>query len=96
MKDGELVEKLLELTDGEGVDYVIDAVGSPQVLRDGHRAMATRGTIVTLGGTVKDCGIAIEDHLVKGGTWRGTHQGDSVPRIVSLCLLSLCARASYS
>jgi len=87
MKEGELVEKLMELTDGEGVEYVIDAVGSPQILKDGHKAMAKNGTIVTLGGVVKDCGITINEHLVKGGTWRGTHQGDSVPRVVSFSFL---------
>lgn len=94
LKEGELVEKLMELTDGEGVEYVIDAVGSPQVLRDGHRAMAKGGMIVTLGGIVKDCGIIINEHLVKGGTWRGTHQGDSVPRMVSLASFFLLADAT--
>ena len=79
---GELVSKLMELTDGEGVEYVIDAVGNPFVLKDGHAAMAKGGTIVTLGGIMKECSILINDHLVKGGTWRGTHQGDSVPRVM--------------
>lgn len=79
-----IVSKLLDITDGLGVDYVIDAVGLPQILQDGHKAMAKCGTLVTLGGIMQPAGIQINDHLVKGGTYRGTHQGDSVPKLVSI------------
>jgi aryl-alcohol dehydrogenase len=79
---GAVAAKLMELTDGEGVEYVIDAVGLPLILKEGHAGMAKGGTLVTLGGVMKECSIVINDHLVKGGNWRGTHQGDSVPRVM--------------
>ena len=82
--EGEIASRLKELTDGIGFDYVIDAVGHGGLLGEGHTALAKCGTLLTLGGSPKPPQFPIEQHLVKGITYRGTHQGDSVPRIVGL------------
>lgn len=74
-----------DLTNGRGFDYVIDAVGSGVLLKEGHLALAAGGTLLTLGGNSQPPQFPIEQHLVKGITYRGTHQGDSVPRVVSRC-----------
>lgn len=96
---------LLKITNGEGFDYIIDAVGNPEVVGgtsplfisypiylltptiysvEAHKALAKLGTLLTLGGNPNQPQFAIEQHLVKGVTYRGTHQGDSVPKIVCL------------
>lgn len=76
----------MEITDGQGVDYVIDAVGHPEVLKVGQQALAKCGTLLTLGGKPTEAGIRIDLQLIKGITYRGTHQGDSVPSVVSILL----------
>lgn len=74
----------MEITDGQGVDYVIDAVGRPEILKVGQQALAKCGTLLTLGGMPTEAGIRIDLQLIKGITYRGTHQGDSVPSLVSI------------
>lgn len=81
--EGGVASKLKDLTGGHGFDYVIDAVGNGSLLREGHLALAKCGTLLTLGGNPNPPQFPIEQHLVKGITYRGTHQGDSVPKIVS-------------
>ena len=81
---GEVAKIIRTLTGDEGVDYAIDAVGSGAVIAEAHDALAACGTIVTLGGSPQTPQFAIEKHLVKGANYRGTHQGDSVPRVVCL------------
>lgn len=78
----------MEITEGEGVDFVIDAVGRPEVLQDGHAALAKCGTLLTLGGIAKPAGLPINLHLLKGATYRGSHQGDAVSRTVSFAAFS--------
>lgn len=87
--DDGIVAKLMEITDGQGVDYVIDAVGHPEVLKIGQQALAKCGTLLTLGGKPTEAGIRIDLQLIKGITYRGTHQGDSVPSVVSIPLSAL-------
>ena len=83
LAEGELTSKLRKLTNGRGFDYVIDAVGSGNLLKEGHGALARQGTLLTLGGSQQTPAFTLQQHLLKGITYRGTHQGDSVPRIVS-------------
>ena len=50
-KDAEAaVEDVLKLTDGQGVDVVIDYVSATATLEAGARALGRRGRLVTLGG----------------------------------------------
>lgn len=83
LTEGELTSQLHKLSNGRGFDYVIDAVGLGSLLKDGHSALAKRGTLLTLGGSLETPAFTLQQHLVKGITYKGTHQGDSVPRIVS-------------
>ena len=89
IKDGdELVDKLKGLTsDGRGFDYALDCVGGGDVVRLAHLALRARGTMVTVGGsTDMALQVTLSQHLTRGITYKGTHQGNSVPSIVSSLL----------
>jgi propanol-preferring alcohol dehydrogenase len=47
---GRMTEALLDLTDGNGVDVVVDFVSTARTLTDGIKALGTGGRLVTLGG----------------------------------------------
>jgi D-arabinose 1-dehydrogenase-like Zn-dependent alcohol dehydrogenase len=48
--DGRMTETLRDLTDGNGVDVVVDFVSTAKTLTDGVKALGTGGRLVTLGG----------------------------------------------
>jgi D-arabinose 1-dehydrogenase-like Zn-dependent alcohol dehydrogenase len=48
---GRVVEQLLDLTGGQGVDVVVDYVSATATLEAGAKALARRGRLVTLGGS---------------------------------------------
>ena len=50
---GRVAEQLLELTQGQGVDVVVDYVSATSTLEAGARALGRRGRLVTLGGSGK-------------------------------------------
>jgi aryl-alcohol dehydrogenase len=85
----QLIERLKKLTPGEhGFDYVLDCVGRGDLVKVGHLALKARGTLITVGGSLDIMQVTLSQHLVKGVTYRGTHQGDSVPRVVRYGLSS--------
>lgn len=84
LAEGTLTSELRKLTNGRGFDYAIDAVGLGSLVKAGHGALATGGTVLTLGGSQQAPPFTLQQHLIKGITYRGSHQGDSVPRVVSL------------
>lgn len=47
---GRVAEQLMELTDGEGVDVVVDYVSATATLEAGAKALGRHGRLVTLGG----------------------------------------------
>jgi propanol-preferring alcohol dehydrogenase len=47
---GNVVEALMDLTDGEGIDVAVDYVSSKATLEAGAKALGRRGRLVTLGG----------------------------------------------
>jgi NDMA-dependent alcohol dehydrogenase len=47
--DGDIVEQVMELTGGVGADYVIESVGSAQIVRQAWEMAGADGTIVVLG-----------------------------------------------
>ena len=49
--DGRVVEALLELTSGNGVDVVVDYVSTTVTLEAGAKALGRQGRLVTLGGS---------------------------------------------
>lgn len=82
LQESEIAEKLLKTTNGIGFDYVIDCVGLAQLVNAGHQALAPRGMVLTVGGPPSAASISLSAQLLGGRTYRGTHQGDSVPDTV--------------
>ena len=84
MQQGKVAERLRQLSpDGRGFDYVLDCVGSSSVITEAHDACAKCAALVTVGGSnVAKPEFVLSSHLVKGLTYRGTHQGDSVSRVM--------------
>jgi len=48
--DGKMVEALMDMTGGEGVDVVVDFVSSGRTLTDGVKSLGNGGRLATLGG----------------------------------------------
>lgn len=88
----EIAAGLRRLTpDEQGMDYVLDCVGNEDILITGHAALDKLGTLVTIGSGAASnvAGYTLAQHLQKGILHRGTHQGDSVPRIMIPKLLEM-------
>ena len=62
---GNVVEALLDLTDGRGVDVAIDYVSTPSTLETASKALALRGRLVILGGAATSFEVSAKDLLYK-------------------------------
>src|SRR5262249_28838916 len=62
---GDVVEALLDLTRGEGVDVAVDYVSSTTTLEAAAKALGRRGRLVTLGGAGQPFRVAASDLLIK-------------------------------
>ncbi|GAB7362192.1 hypothetical protein MBLNU230_g2218t1 [Neophaeotheca triangularis] len=92
-----LAEHLQALSpDGKGLDVCLDCVGHESILVTGHAALAKMGTLITIGGNSEaKASFKVEHHLVKGITYRGTHQGDSVSRVMIPQIIELWRRGVF-
>lgn len=79
----DVAQRIQEITGGLGVQYALDAVGSPAVLKLAQLSLAVKGMMVTIGGTPHDVVLSTLPHIQKGLTYRGCHMGDSIPSLVS-------------
>ena len=62
---GNVVEALLDLTGGEGIDVAIDYVSTTATLEAGAKALGRRGRLVTLGGAGQPFTASPRDMLMK-------------------------------
>ena len=62
---GRVAEQLIELTQGQGVDVVIDYVSATATLEAGAKALGRHGRLVTLGGSGKTFQASAVDMLYK-------------------------------
>ena len=62
---GGVVEELLELTHGNGVDVVVDYVSAASTLEAGAKSLGRRGRLVTLGGAGQPFQMSSLDMLNK-------------------------------
>ena len=63
--DGNVVEALLEVTRGEGLDVAVDYVSTAATLEAGVKALGRRGRLVTLGGAGQPFQASAMDMLNK-------------------------------
>ena len=75
---GSFVERAQELTDGRGVDVILDSVGG-QTLIDGIGALAYRGTLVSVGVTGRaGSNVEARDLWAKNNSLRGVFLGGAL------------------
>ena len=79
--DGDPVEAVRELTDGNGADVCIEAVGHPEVMQQAFFARDLAGTLVQVG--VPDPTMTIELPMIeffgRGGALKPSWYGDCLP-----------------
>ncbi len=80
-RDGDPVEAIRALTDGNGADVVIEAVGSPETYRQAFFARDLAGTLVQVG--VPNPTMTIELPMIelfgRGGALKSSWYGDCLP-----------------
>ncbi|GAA3573516.1 zinc-dependent alcohol dehydrogenase family protein [Microlunatus spumicola] len=82
-REGDVVEQVLRLTDGVGVPWAVDAVGSPDTMRQAMAALAPEGTLVAVGLSRTDATVAvpINDLVQRQKRVVGSLYGSSNPRL---------------
>lgn len=78
---GSVAAHIREITAKRGVDYSLDCAGLGELVTEGAAALKKRGMVVSIGGGNTETSLHTTEMLVKGMTYRGTHQGDSVSQI---------------
>jgi S-(hydroxymethyl)mycothiol dehydrogenase len=76
------VERVRELTDGNGADLCIEAVGRPEVLKQAFYARDLAGTVVQVGVPTPDMplpDIPMIDFFGRGGALKPSWYGDCLP-----------------
>ncbi|OBA57743.1 S-(hydroxymethyl)mycothiol dehydrogenase [Mycobacterium sp. 1100029.7] len=77
----DLVETIQGLTDGFGVDVVIDAVGRPETWKQAFYARDLAGTVVLVGVPTPDMKLEMPlvDFFSRGGSLKSSWYGDCLP-----------------
>src|SRR6185503_4247226 len=75
------VKAVQELTDGNGADVVIDAVGRPETWKQAFYARDLAGTVVLVGVPTPDMTLEMPmiDFFSRGGSLKSSWYGDCLP-----------------
>ena len=87
----DVVETIQDLTDGFGVDVVIDAVGRPETWKQAFYARDLAGTVVLVGVPTPDMQLEMPlvDFFSRGGSLKSSWYGDCLPERDFPTLISL-------
>lgn len=87
----DVVETIQNLTDGFGVDVVIDAVGRPETWKQAFYARDLAGTVVLVGVPTPDMQLEMPlvDFFSRGGSLKSSWYGDCLPERDFPTLISL-------
>ncbi|WP_432587824.1 S-(hydroxymethyl)mycothiol dehydrogenase [Streptomyces sp. HD1123-B1] len=79
--EGDVVERIRELTDGNGADVVIEAVGRPETYRQAFYARDLAGTVVLVGVPTPEMKLELPllDVFGRGGALKSSWYGDCLP-----------------
>lgn len=79
--DGDVVEAIQALTDGNGADVVIDAVGRPETWKQAFYGRDLAGTVVLVGVPTPDMQLELPliDVFGRGGSLKSSWYGDCLP-----------------
>ena len=80
-RDGDVVEAVQALTDGNGANVVIDAVGRPETFKQAFYARDLAGTAVLVGVPTPDMKLELPliDVFGRGGATKSSWYGDCLP-----------------
>jgi S-(hydroxymethyl)mycothiol dehydrogenase len=80
-RDTDPVEAIRELTDGNGADVVIEAIGRPETYTQAFYARDLAGTVVLVGVPTPDMRLELPllDVFGRGGTLKSSWYGDCLP-----------------
>ena len=75
------VEAIRELTDGNGADVVVEAVGRPETYEQAFYARDLAGTVVLVGVPTPDMRLDLPllDFFARGGALKSSWYGDCLP-----------------
>ncbi|WP_129658743.1 NAD(P)-dependent alcohol dehydrogenase [Rothia uropygialis] len=92
-----VVDGLMKITGGEGINFAIDTTGIPVLLTRAAQALAKRGTLATVASTTSGTEVPFEigDSLVKGWTFKTIIEGSSVPQVFIPRLVQLWKRGDF-
>ncbi|HEX7824357.1 MAG TPA: S-(hydroxymethyl)mycothiol dehydrogenase [Mycobacterium sp.] len=90
-RDLDPVETIKDLTDGNGADVVIDAVGRPETWKQAFYARDLAGTVVLVGVPTPDMKLEMPlvDFFSRGGSLKSAWYGDCLPERDFPTLISL-------
>jgi S-(hydroxymethyl)mycothiol dehydrogenase len=90
-RDLDVVKTIQDLTDGNGADVVIDAVGRPETWKQAFYARDLAGTVVLVGVPTPDMTLDMPliDFFSRGGSLKSSWYGDCLPERDFPTLISL-------
>jgi S-(hydroxymethyl)mycothiol dehydrogenase len=90
-REFDVVETIQDLTDGNGADVVIDAVGRPETWKQAFYARDLAGTVVLVGVPTPDMRLEMPlvDFFSRGGSLKSSWYGDCLPERDFPTLISL-------
>jgi S-(hydroxymethyl)mycothiol dehydrogenase len=90
-RESDVVEAIQDLTDGNGADVVIDAVGRPETWKQAFYARDLAGTVVLVGVPTPDMRLdmPLVDFFSRGGSLKSSWYGDCLPERDFPTLISL-------
>lgn len=81
-KENDPAEAIKQITDGKGVDYVVDTTGLPSVIGSGIKSLASGGTCAAIAVSAHQVEVAPWNELCEGDRKLiGVMMGDSIPQI---------------
>ena len=90
-READVVEAIAELTDGNGADVEIDAVGRPETWKQAFYARDLAGTVVLVGVPTPEMRLdmPLVDFFSRGGSLKSSWYGDCLPERDFPTLISL-------
>ncbi|WP_380162044.1 NAD(P)-dependent alcohol dehydrogenase [Kineococcus sp. R86509] len=90
-------EKIMEITGGAGVDFIVDTTAIPALLASAAQSLALRGTLALVGAAKPGTEVPFEigASLVKGWTFKTIVQGSAVPQVFIPRLVQLWKQGDF-
>ncbi|QAY74225.1 NAD(P)-dependent alcohol dehydrogenase [Agromyces protaetiae] len=95
-RDLDLTQVLLDLTDGWGIDYAVDATGNVPVIHSAILALAPLGELALVGAPPVGHTVDLDvNFMLSGRRVIGVTEGDSTPQLLIPALIELIAQGRF-